>query len=95
MGAGLLLDSCWWVTSAAARVYLIADDKTRLCLLIDGLLEQLPETILLVDKAARAMRVKREFIRIFGSLQKEIIGRALVLFIVPEEFRKCAPAWRK
>ena len=30
---------CGRVTSAPARVYLIADEKTRLCLLIDGLLE--------------------------------------------------------
>jgi hypothetical protein len=34
------------VTSAPARANLIADGKTRLCLLIDGLLEQVPEAIL-------------------------------------------------
>jgi PAS domain S-box-containing protein len=71
-------------------VYLIADDKTRLCLLIDGLFEQGPEVISLVDKASRAMRVNREFIRIFGYFQKEIIGRTVVSFIVPEELRKWA-----
>jgi hypothetical protein len=50
------------VTSAAARVYLIADDKTRRCLLIDRLLEPVHEAILLA-RASRAMRLNRELDR--------------------------------
>jgi transcriptional regulator with PAS, ATPase and Fis domain len=93
MAVGLLL--CW-VTSAATRVYRIADDKTRRCLLIDGLLEQVHEAILLVDKASRAMRVNRESICMCGYLQKEIIGRTVVSFIVAEELCKeaeCFADW--
>jgi PAS domain S-box-containing protein len=76
------------VTSVPAWVYLIAVEKTRLCLLIDGPLAQLPETILLVDKASRAIRFNRKFIRMFVSSQKKIIGRTVLSSIVPEEFSK-------
>jgi hypothetical protein len=38
------------------------------------LLGKLPETILLVDKASRAMRVNQDCNRMFGHLQEEIIG---------------------
>lgn len=85
-GVGLLF--LLRVTSAAARVYLIADDKTRLWLFIDGLLEQVPEAILLVGKTFRAVRVNQELIRMFGYLETEIVDRAVVSLIVPEELCK-------
>jgi len=54
------------VEHGAAVQKQLTDDKTRLCLLIDDVFEQVPEPILLVDKASRANRVNREFIRMFG-----------------------------
>ncbi len=42
----------------------------------------------MVDNASRAVRVNREFVRMFGYLQGEIIGKTLVSFIFPEELRR-------
>ena len=59
-----------------------------MCLLINGLLEQVPEPIPLVERASLGTRVKREFIRMFEYLQKEITSKAMVSFMFPEELRK-------
>jgi PAS domain S-box-containing protein len=65
----------------------LADDKVA-SLLIDEVFDQVPEPILLVDKASRAPGVNQEFIRMFGYLQKDIIGRTVASFVVPEELPK-------
>jgi hypothetical protein len=48
------------VEHGAAVQKQLTDDKTRLCLLTDELFEQVPGPTLLVDKASRAMPVKRK-----------------------------------
>jgi PAS domain S-box-containing protein len=65
----------------------LADDKAA-SLLIDEVFDQVPEPILLVDKASRAPGVNQEFIRMFGYLQKDIIGRTVASFVVLEELPK-------
>lgn len=43
-----------------------ADHTARPSFLIEELLEQVPEAIVVFDKASRAVRVNREFMRMFG-----------------------------
>jgi PAS domain S-box-containing protein len=73
----------------AARVQRqLASDKTGLSLLTKELFERVPEAILLIDKASRAVRVNREFLRMFRYSQEEIIYKQLSSVIIPEELRK-------
>jgi formate hydrogenlyase transcriptional activator len=60
----------------------------RRSLLLDELFEDVPEAILLLDKAHRAVRVNREFVRMFGYPQEQIIGQPLGQLIVPEDRRE-------
>jgi len=64
-----------------------ADHKARSSFLIEELFEQVPEAIVVFDKASRAVRVNREFVRTFGYRQDEIIGKAVSSLIVPEELQ--------
>ena len=48
---------------------------------IDELFEHVPEAILLFDKTNRAVRINREFVRMFGYSQEEIIGKQVFSFI--------------
>jgi formate hydrogenlyase transcriptional activator len=63
------------------------DYKARSSLLIEELFEQLPEAIVVFDKASRAVRVNREFVRTFGYRQDEIVGKAVSPLIVPKELQ--------
>jgi formate hydrogenlyase transcriptional activator len=65
----------------------LADDKARLPSIFDELFDQVSEAILLLDNASRAVRANREFVRLFGHSQEEIIGRSVSSLIVPEERR--------
>jgi formate hydrogenlyase transcriptional activator len=65
----------------------LADDKARLSSIFDELFDQVSEAILLLDNASRAVRANREFVRLFGHSQEEIIGRSVSSLIVPEERR--------
>jgi formate hydrogenlyase transcriptional activator len=64
-----------------------ADHKARSSFLIEELFEQVPEAIVVFDKASRAVRVNREFVRTFGYRQDEIIGKAVSSLIVPKELQ--------
>lgn len=63
------------------------DKQTRSSLFTDGLFEHVPEAILLYDEARRGVRVNREFVRMFGYTQEEIVGERVCELIVPEERR--------
>jgi formate hydrogenlyase transcriptional activator len=65
----------------------LANDEARLSSIFDELFDQMPEAILLLDDALRAIRANREFVRMFGHSQEEIIGRSVSSLIVPEERR--------
>src|SRR5262245_8312334 len=62
----------------------LTDERTQL----NELFENAPEAILLVDKNYRAVRVNKEFIRMFGYPPDEVIGRTVSALIVPEELRQ-------
>ena len=47
----------------------------------------MPQAIALVDRECRALRVNREFVRIFGYSEQEIAGSTISSLIVPPEFR--------
>jgi PAS domain S-box-containing protein len=64
-----------------------SNDLTRSSSLMDQLFEHVPEAILLFDKARCAVRVNREFVRMFGYSEEEIIGKRVPSLIIPEERR--------
>jgi formate hydrogenlyase transcriptional activator len=64
-----------------------ADDKASLSSILDELFDQVPDAILLLDNASRAVRANREFVRMFEYSQEEIIGRTVSSLIIPEELR--------
>ena len=71
----------------AVPVQSATNGQARLNPLIDELFEHVPEAILLFDKTNRAVRINREFVRMFGYSQNEIIGKQVVSLIVPQDLR--------
>ena len=55
-----------------------ADDKAHPSFLIEELFEEAPEAIMVFDTAFCAVRVNREFVRMFGFQQEEIIGKSIL-----------------
>ena len=55
--------------------------------LLDGIFEQAPQAIVLMDADWRVVRVNREFIGLFGYTPQELLGRRLSELIVPGELR--------
>ena len=47
----------------------------------------MPQAIALVDRECRALRVNREFVRIFGYSEQEIAGSTISSLIVPPDVR--------
>jgi PAS domain S-box-containing protein len=54
-------------------------------ILLDGLFEQAPQGIVLLDEKYRIVRVNRGFTKLFGYAPEEAIGRQLRELIAPEE----------
>jgi formate hydrogenlyase transcriptional activator len=75
------------VNDAAGVQRQLSATTARRSLLLDELFEQVPEAILLLDKAARAVRANREFVRMFGYSQEEVIGKTVWSLIVPNDLR--------
>ena len=75
------------VDDAAGVQKELADRKTRPSLLIEELFDQVPEAIVVFDKASCVLRVNREFVRLFGYRQEEIIGKAVSSIIIPKELQ--------
>jgi hypothetical protein len=76
------------VEDAAPVQRQFANGKTRLCLHIDELFEQVPEALLLVNDAPHALRINREFVRIFEYLQVCPVARSTVISPSGEQ-QKC------
>jgi PAS domain S-box-containing protein len=55
--------------------------------LLNGLFEQAPQAIALVNVDSRVVRVNHEFTRVFGYAPQETLGRRLDELIVPDELR--------
>jgi PAS domain S-box-containing protein len=70
-----------WLSAARRR----ADDQQRAHL--DELFEQAPEAIMLLDLETHAVRINKEFSRLFGYASSEILGSPGMDFIVPPELR--------
>lgn len=60
--------------------------ETGSCALLNEFFEHAPEAIVFVDQDGRALRANREFVRIFGYSQQEIVGAVISSLIVPPEF---------
>jgi formate hydrogenlyase transcriptional activator len=70
-------------------------ERPRRSLLLDELFEDVPEAILLLDRARRAVRANREFVRMFGYSREEIVGQTLGQLIIPEERREEAESFAR
>lgn len=57
------------------------------CALLDEFFEQVREAIVFIDGGRRVVRVNREFVRMFGYVPEEIIGRDVSSLIVPPDLR--------
>jgi PAS domain S-box-containing protein len=55
--------------------------------LLDGLFEQAPQAIVLMNRDTQVVRVNREFTRVFGYMPQEALGCRINELIVPGEFR--------
>jgi PAS domain S-box-containing protein len=55
--------------------------------LLDGLFEQAPQAIALLNVEGRVVRVNREFTQVFDFTPQETVGRRLSELIVPDELR--------
>jgi formate hydrogenlyase transcriptional activator len=64
-----------------------ADDKAHPSFLAEELFDEVPEAILVFDKAFCAVRVNREFVRMFGYQQEEVIGKSMSSLLVPKELQ--------
>lgn len=64
-----------------------ADDKTHPSFLDAELFDEVPEAILVFDRAFCAVRVNREFVRMFGHEPEEVIGKPLSSLLVPKELQ--------
>lgn len=65
----------------------LADRLRERNALLDGLFEQAPQSIALMDSANRVVRVNREFTRMFGYDPGETLGRPLGDLIAPGDLR--------
>ena len=55
--------------------------------LLDGLFEQAPEAVALMNVGHRVVRVNGEFTRVFGYSPQEVLDRGLADLIVPDDLR--------
>jgi PAS domain S-box-containing protein len=55
---------------------------------LSELFERVPEGIVMIDRAARIMRVNPEFTRIFGYAADEAVGRRVTDLIAPDDFQE-------
>ena len=58
--------------------------------LLNALFEQAPEAVAILDNDDRIIRVNREFTRLFGFRQKEVVQRPINDLIVPQELAASA-----
>ena len=65
----------------------LTDHRARPSFLIEELFEQIPEAVVVFDKASCALRVNREFVLMFGYRREEIVGKAVSSLIIPEELQ--------
>jgi PAS domain S-box-containing protein len=74
------LITAWVITGIVAQL------RERNALL-DGLFEQSPQPVALLDKGLRVVRVNREFTGVFGYTPQEARGRRLPELIVPDDLQ--------
>jgi PAS domain S-box-containing protein len=61
------------------------DRLSKRSALLDGLFDQVPQAIALMNGDTRVVRVNREFTRVFGYTEQETQGRRISELIVPSE----------
>ena len=71
-----------------AVVTALVDRLQERSALLDGLFEQAPQAVALMNGDNRVVRVNREFTRVFGYTPQEALGRRLSELIVPDELRR-------
>jgi PAS domain S-box-containing protein len=72
---------------AAAVLTALADRLQERSALLDGLFEQGPQAVALLNRDNRVVRVNREFTRVFEYTSQEVLGRRLSELIVPDKVR--------
>jgi PAS domain S-box-containing protein len=78
--------SCWFGASVDIEELKRAQEELlKQTSLLNELFEQTPEAVVLLSNDRRIVRVNREFTRMFGYPQDEILGRRVDELIVPEE----------
>jgi PAS domain S-box-containing protein len=70
-----------------AVVTALVDRLQERSALLEGLFEQAPQAVALMNVANRVVRVNRQFTRLFGYAPQETLGRRLSELIVPSELR--------
>jgi len=72
---------------AITLVTCLVDRLEKQRALLDGLFEQAPEAVALLNVGHRVVRVNGEFSRVFGYTPQEVLDRGLADLIVPDELR--------
>ena len=72
---------------AITLVTCLVDRLEKQRALLDGLFEQAPEAVALLNVGHRVVRVNGEFTRVFGYTPQEVLDRGLADLIVPDELR--------
>ena len=57
---------------------------------LNELFENAQEAIVVVNRAGHVLRINREFTRLFGFSESEVIGKSVDSLLVPEEFKNKA-----
>ena len=67
---------------------LAEEELRRQKVYLEGLFENAPEAIVILDEYDRVQRVNSEFVRMFGFTRDEVVGQQLSRLIVPAHLRR-------